>query len=260
MGVKILTVTSAVLFVMASMTYAAYPLITDDTGTQGKGKYQFEFIGEYGHDKESGVTTDTFVMPTVPVLSYGMAETVDLMLGISYQLIQTKQGGTTTTEEGISDASIQLKWRFYEKDGLSFAAKPGITLPTGDENKGFGNGKVSYSMFFIITQELQPWAFHLNLGYFHNEFNLQANEDASRKDLWQVSIASEVKVIKDLKVVTNIGIERNSDRTSKTNPAFLLGGLIYSITENVDVSFGVKGGLTKSEADNSYLSGITWRF
>jgi len=260
MGVRMLTVTCAVLFALAGMTYAAHPLITDDTGTQGRGKYQFEFIGACGHDKENGVTTDTLVMPTVPVLSYGMADTVDLVFGISYLRIETKQNGATTAEGGISDASVQLKWRFYEKDGLSFAVKPGVTLPTGDENKGLGNGKASYSMFFITTKELQPWAFHLNIGFIHDEFDLQADEDAYRKDIWHASLASELKIVKDLKAVANTGIERNSDKTSNTDPAFLLGGLIYSITENIDVDFGVKGGLTKPEIDISYLAGITWRF
>jgi hypothetical protein len=260
MATKILLAVCAVLFAVKGTTYAAHPLITDDTGTQGKGKYQFEFIEEYGHDKENGVTTNTLVFPTVPVLSYGMADTVDLVLGISYQRIETKKDDVTTTEEGISDASVQVKWRFYEKDGLSFAVKPGVTLPTGDENKGLGNGKASYSMFFITTKELQPWAFHLNLGYILNEFNLRADDDANRKDIWHVSLASEVKVLKDLKAVANIGVERNPDKTSNTNPAFLLGGLIYSINENVDVDFGVKGGLTEPETDISYLAGITWRF
>src|SRR5512143_2444833 len=183
MATKILLAACAVHFVLKGTTYAAHPLITDDTGTQGKGKYQFEFIGEYGHDSENGVTTDTLVFPTVPVLSYGMADTVDLVLSISYQRIETKQDDVTTTERGISDASIQVKWRLYDKDGLSFAVKPGVTLPTGDENKGLGNGKASYSMFFITTKELQPWAFHLNLGYIHNDYKLQADEDTNRKDL-----------------------------------------------------------------------------
>ncbi len=253
----------AVIFMVLSLAvpaFAAHPLITDDTGTQGKGKYQFEFIGEYGHDKEDGITTSSLVMPTIPALSYGITDTVDLVLGISHQRTETKQDGVTNTKRGISDASVQLKWRFYEKDGWSFAVKPGITLPTGDENKGLGNGKASSSMFFITTKEIAPWAFHLNLGYLRNEYKLQADEDANRKDIWHASLASELRVIKDLKAVANIGMERNPDKTSNTNPSFLLGGLIYSINDSLDVDFGVKGGLTKPETDISYLAGVTWRF
>ncbi len=248
-----------VMLFAAGPSFAAHPLITDDTGTQGKGKYQFEFIGEYGHDNDDGVMTNSLVVPTVPVLSYGIADMTDIVLGISYQRIETSQNGVTATECGISDASVELKWRFYEKDGLSFAVKPGITLPTGDENKGLGRGKLSYSTFFIMTKELEPWAFHLNLGYVRNEYKLQADEETNRKDIWHASLASEVKVIKDLKAVANIGMERNLDKTSDTAPAFILGGLIYSITENLDVDFGMKGGLNKPETDISYLAGITWR-
>ncbi len=260
MTAKLFIVVSAVTFALAGPAYAAHPLITDDTGTQGKGKTQLEFIGEYRYDKEDGVTTNTLIFPTIPVLSYGMADTVDLVLGVPFERIETKQDGTTATESGISDASIQVKWRFYEKDGLSFAVKPGVTLPTGDENKGLGNGRVSYSMFFITTKKMTPWAFHFNVGYIRNEYKLRTDEDANRKDIWHISLASQVKVVKNLQAVANIGMERTPDKTSDTNPAFLLGGLIYSVTENLDVDFGVKGGLNRPETDRTYLAGITWRF
>lgn len=63
-----------------------------------------------------------------------------------------------------------------------------------------------------------------------------------------------------MKVVGNIGIQRHTDRNINIDPAFILGGLIYSLSENFDIDFGVKGGLTKPETDYSVLAGITWRF
>lgn len=120
---------------------------------------------------------------------------------------------------------------------------------------GHRNGLV-----FITTKEIEPWAFHLNLGYTHNEYKLQADKEANRKGIWHVSLASEVEVVKDLKVVANIGMERNPDKTSNTHPAFILGGIIYSITENFDVDLGVKGGLNKPETDLTILTGIAMRF
>lgn len=94
---------------------------------------QVEFIAEYGHDEEDGVTIKSSEFPTIPVFSYGITDNADFVLGIMYQYIRTIENETTTTEDGISDISIELKWRFYEKEGISFALKPGITLPTGDE-------------------------------------------------------------------------------------------------------------------------------
>ncbi len=249
-----------IAFSLAGTANAAHPLITDDTGTQGKGKAQLEFIGEYGHDRENGVTTNTVIFPTIPVLSYGMADAVDLVLGVPFERIETKQDGTTTTEKGISDASVQVKWRFCERDGLSFAVKPGVTLQTGDENKGLGSGRPTYSLFFITTKDMAPWALHLNLGYIRNEYKLRTDEDDNRRDIWHVSLASQAEVVKNLKAVVNIGMARNPDKTADTNPAFILGGFIYSVTDSLDVDFGFKGALNRPETDRSYLAGITWRF
>ena len=98
-----------VVFAVAGTAYAAHPLITDDTGTQGKGKMQLEFDGEYGHDNEDGLTTNTFIFPTTPIISYGIADTVDLILGVPFEWRESKQEGTAITKRGISDACIHLK-------------------------------------------------------------------------------------------------------------------------------------------------------
>lgn len=190
------------------------------------------------------------------ILSYGISDNADIVLGIPYQWKRAWKDSTLDSDvDGISDISLESKWRFYEKDGLSLALKPGITLPTGDEDKGLGTGRATYSMFFISTKEIEPWAFHLNFGYTRNE-----NKVDERKDIWHASLASEVKVLKDLKVVANIGMERNPDKASNTHPAFILGGLIYSVTENFDIDIGIKGGLNKLETDATFLAGIALRF
>lgn len=265
MLVLIITLTNTAAF-------AAHPLITDDTGTQGKGKYQVEVNSEFTYEKERQYNTDEGKWKTkketggelATVLSYGITDNVDIVLGFPYQWKKTRIDGVVTTDkteqgDGIADMSLEVKWRFYEKDGLSFAMKPGITLPTGDENKGLGNGKMSYGLVLITTKEIAPFAFHVNLGYTNNEYKLQSDKDANRKGIWHASIASEVEVIKDLKAVANIGMERNPDKTSNTHPAFILGGLIYSISESIAVDAGVKGGLNKPETDLTFLAGIAFK-
>ena len=243
----------------ATTAFAAHPLITDDTGTQGKGKTQLEFIGEYGIEKEQGVTEKGLETPTVPFLSHGLSDTLDVVFGLPYAAVRVENAGTATAVRGATDMSIELKARVYEKDGLSFAVKPGVSLPTGDEEKGLGNGKISYSAFLITTKEAEPWAFHVNVGYMRSEYKLQADEDASRKNTWHLSIASQVEVVKNLSIVANLGMERNPDKTSDTDPAFVLGGVIYSVNENVDLDLGIKGALNKPETDHVILAGITWR-
>ncbi len=238
---------------LCSVSFASHPLITDDAGTQGKGKFQLEVNGGYGQDEDEGVTTKTTQILTM--LTYGLSDPVDIIIGLPYEHTRVEDSGTVTRQDGISDMSLEMKWRFYKKDGLSFALKPGITFPAGDDEKGLGSGRVTYHLFFIGTKEIKPWAFHLNLGYIRNENKL--DED---KDLWHGSLASTVEVRKNLKFVGNIGLERNTDRNLNIPNAFILGGFIYSLLENFDIDFGVKGGLTKPEEDYTILAGITWRF
>lgn len=253
-----------IAMVTAGTTYAAHPLITDDTGTQGKGKFQVEVNSEFAFDRErefdegagEKVTVKTRGGEVATLFSYGVIDNMDIVLGLPYQWRRKKVNGEKVSRDGgISDISVELKWRFFEKEGLGFALKPGITLPTGNEKKGLGTGKVTGSLFLISTYEIKSWAFHANVGYLRNENKLK-----ERKDIWHASVAGEVEVIKDLKLVGNVGIERNPDKASNTHPAFILGGLIYSIKEGFDVNFGVKGGLNKPETDLTFLTGIAFRF
>jgi hypothetical protein len=245
---------SGVMVLLAvGQTFAAHPLITDDTGTQGKGKFQLEINGQYGWDNNDGIIQ--YTTPTASTLTYGVIDSVDISIGIPYEWIRTDDPGAITSHNGFGDVAIAAKWRFYEKDGLSFALKPGLTFPTGNKDKQLGTGKTTYSLFLITTKEIKPWAFHLNLGYIDNDNKLD-----QRVSLWHASVASEVEVLKNLKLVANTGIQRNTDRSSHSDPAFILGGFIYSITENIDIDAGYKYGLTKPEVDHTVLAGITFRF
>jgi opacity protein-like surface antigen len=253
---KIIRTVVVILFmaaIAATTAYAAHPLITDDAGTQGKGKFAIEINSQYGRDNNDGVVQHT--TPAASTLTYGISDTVDIGIGVPYQWIKMDNSGTTTHHNGVGDVAIAVKWRFYETNGWSLALKPGLTFPTGDKDKELGAGKMTYSMFFITTKELKPWTFHLNLGYIGNENKLD-----QRATLWHASITSEVEVTKGLKLVANVGIQRNADKSSNTDPAFLLGGLIYSVTENIDIDAGYKYGLTKPEVDRTVLAGMTFRF
>ncbi|HMK56626.1 MAG TPA: transporter [Dissulfurispiraceae bacterium] len=241
------------MLLLSSLAFAAHPLITDDAGTQGKGKFQLEINAQYGRDDNEGAIQ--YTTPAATALTYGVIDPVDVSIGVPYQWIKTMDSETTERHDGFGDVVLAVKWRFYETDGFSFALKPGITFPTGDQDKELGTGKVTYSLFFITTKELKLWAFHLNLGYIGNENKLD-----QRVPLWHISLAAEVEVAKGLKLVANTGIQRNTDKNSNTDPAFLLGGVVYSITDNVDIDAGYKYGLTKPEVGNTVLAGMTFRF
>ncbi len=248
--ILILAITSGIL--ISSPVFAYHPLITDDTGTQGKGRFQFEFNVEYGHD-ESGDKTETTIGTT---LTYGIVENLDGAIGIPYQFLK-ESNGETVRNDGISDISVDLKYRFYERDNLKLALKPGVSIPVGDHEKRLGTGKITGRIFLIVEKAIatSPITLFLNAGYIRNE-----NKLGERIDLWHISLAGEYKLREDLKIALNTGMERNPEKDSDTHPAFILGGVVYSIGEDLDLSAGIKGGLNRAETDLSLLAGVTVRF
>lgn len=237
----------------ATNCLAAIPLITDDTGTQGKGNFQLELLGQYGHDKEEVITARTTALSAT--LTYGIIDPVDIILSIPYEVWRTENSGSTIKDDGIADMAVEARWRFYEKEGLSAALKPGFTIPTGNEEKGLGSGRVTYHLYLIATKVIKPWEFDMNLAYIRNE-----NTVGERKNIWFASFDAQTEVVKNLKLALDVGIETNPDSSSNTPLAYILGGLIWSLRENFEIGLGVKGGLTKPETDISVRGGITWRF
>lgn len=248
----------ALVFLLgATPAFGAQPLITDDTGTQGKGNVQIEATGQVDRDDEEGLKTDSWEAKIA--VTYGLFDPVDLVLEVPYNWISTKNG-ETLRQDGIADLLVALKWRFFEHGGLSFAVKPAVTIPTGNEEKGLGDGRAAYGVGLIATYARDPWAFHLNLGITHHDYRLDADREANRNDIWNASLAAEYKLAEAWKLVANIGAERNADVSANTPAAFILGGFIYSVSENLDLDAGVKWGLTNPEPYISFLAGLTFRF
>ncbi|MCU0848924.1 MAG: transporter [Spirochaetes bacterium] len=277
--------------------HAAHPLITDDTGTQGKGKFELEFNGEYGYERTH--QEREFSTSTQFTMTYGIIDKLDLSVNFPYQSVKirtypiiglfNKEAGsddlkafiaatyddwaplfkrTTSTESGFGDNSVELKWNFLESGRFNFALKPGISVPTGGD---LGAGKFGAYGFLITTINLEPFTIHVNLGYIRNE-----NTVHEKKDIWHASAACEFELVKGFRLVANTGAERNPEKSTRVNltrrdprdpdritgmpPVFVLGGFIWSPTENFDFDAGFKYGLTKAETDYSAMSGVTIRF
>ncbi len=246
-----------------SSARAAHPLITDDAGTLGSGKFQLEVNGEYGADSEvsAGVETVERTFETAAALTYGVTDALDAVIGVPYFRVVSNEtdllagAAARSSEKGRGDVSLELKWRFYEREGLSLAMKPGVSAPTGSERRGLGAGKYGLSAFMIATQELKPVVLHLNFGVMRNN-----NRVGERENLCHLSLAAEYELAERLRLVANIGQERNPDVLRKLKPRFGLLGVVYGITENFDLDAGVKKGLNGPETDLTLLAGVTLRF
>jgi hypothetical protein len=249
----------SMLFFRAVPASAGHPLFTDDTFTQGKGKTQIEMSYQYDSNNDYGTKKE--ISKPKAQFTYGLLDPLDVILEIPYLFVQQTQGGETTSNNGISDITLSLKWRFFgEKEGLQFAIKPSVTFPTGDEAKGLGFGREAYGITFISTLDREAWCVSVNLGYLYNEYGLQSDRDTLRQDIWSANLSGQYRVIEKVWFVGEVGVQRNLDVTSDTPPAFINVGVIYELTKNVDLDVGYKRGINTPAVDYSILAGITVRF
>lgn len=232
---------------------AAHPLITEDTGTQGQGHFQFEFTSEHATLRESGA--NQLMTLTTAAFSYGAAENVDVIFTVPYLRLGSSVANGTPGAHGITDLGLDVKWRFYEQDKLSLAFKPGITFPTGDDTRNLGNGRHTWSAYVTASYETAPWSWHLHLGHVHhnNTFN-------DRVDIWHASAAVVRQLGDTFKLILDTGIDSNTDRSAKTDPVFLITGLIYTPHPNFDIDLGYKLESTESWRARTLLAGLTRRW
>jgi len=263
--------TSSFVLHTSSLVWAAHPFITDDTGTQGKGDWQLELQYDYGRND---ATADAGAGPVrqvskatvfTTVLTYGLLKNLDWAVGLNYLNQRVTENGVgTENSSGMADSTIDLKWRFYDADGLSFAVKPAVLLATGDENKGLGSGKTSWGVNFITTYEVKPWSFSGNVAYSHLRYQKSQDDAVNRSDLWRVSGGVSYSVREDLRLVGEAGVRTNPAK----NDAFLQGstgrfamaGLIYSPTDKIDLDIGYRRGLNDAETRWTILAGATFRW
>ncbi len=250
---------------------AGPPYITDDTGTQGRGNWQLELNGEYTHHNRSarlaGATVDQerTVTSFSPALTYGLAENVDLSFTPSYVRDRVTENGTVVRDaEGLSDSVMELKWRFYEQEGLSFAVKPALVLPTGDENRGLGTGSVSWGVNGIVTYDSGPWSWFANLVYAEANFRRPEDQQTNHRHLWRLSGALSFRVREKLRLAAEVGIRTNPVKDDPFLPGnnghFAMLGFIYSPSEKVDIALGYRRNVNQGEEDSAFPLGVTFRW
>jgi Putative MetA-pathway of phenol degradation len=222
--------------VLAAMpAYAAHPLITEDTGTQGAGRRQLEVFGE--RTRANGRREELYT----GVFSYGVGEAVDAQFGLP------------AYRDGAGDVTLDLKWRFLERGPLSFALKPGVTLPTGDEGDGHGTGKATWGSLIVVSYAPGALALHAHAGWRRNE-----NRLGERKSLRQLAAAATYTVGK-LRWVGELARETNRTPGGRAARSMTLGA-IWSMTPEVDLDLGWRRRYGGAPIDDALLLGVAARW
>lgn len=244
----------------APPAFAFQPLVTDDTGTQGERGNQVEFSIDGDRAKEAGETTRTRTLPFT--YTRGLTDALDVFAGISAVRIRSSPSGASAN--GSGNPVLGIKWRFLENEAskTSFALKPEFLLPVSEarEASGLGNGRTSWGLTLIVTQEVGFGAIHANLATGRNRFRDPA---APTSTTTVASIAPVWDVAPHWKLALDLGYEAEKAGGVTTRSRFAELGAIYSPTETLDFALGVIRGTNSADprvTTSSATVGVTWRF
>ena len=247
--------------VLPVVSQAMHPLITDDTGTQGKGGVLVESNINYMKDNE-------FRSTAIPLaVTAGITETMDAGVELPYLMLRPSSV-TGQPQSGFSDVNFKFKHRFYErekKDGdgdqteRSLAYQVAYSQPTGREDLGLGAGVARWSARLLGTTELESTEFSANLGYDSSGRALR------RGSLFfdyavSLSITAKYERPKPWEPVVELAVIRVKGPDGYERIATALLGIIYEPSERFYVDAGVRVGLSERSEDYSILAGFGYKF
>ncbi len=228
--------------------FAAHPLVTDDTDTQGDGKWQFETNAEIT-SKQQDIGRQTLWNST---LTRGVGEALDVYVEMPYTHIQHR---SDTDGNGIGDVETGAKWRMYDDGAFSVGLKPYLSFPTGNDRRGLGTGRVNAGATLLTQYVINDWTFLANAGAVY-----QANRQGQRQSLWKASAAVMYRVLPTTQLILDVGTSQNPDFAQRTRPAFMILGAIYSPKPWLDLDIGYRRGLNPQTYDYSWMGGMTARW
>jgi hypothetical protein len=237
------------------------PGATESPYTVDAGHFQIEMIFlSYTLDRErfEGQRHELDAWAIAPmILRVGLLNQLEAQLVIEpYLAVRERVGTNRVTRRGFGDTTLRLKYNFWGNDSgrTAFAVTPYVKFPTSGE--GLGNNSVEGGVIFPLSVDL-PKDFWLGLttrfdavrdaaesGY-HTEFG---NSIAAGHDL----IGNLFGYVEFFSAVST---ERDTSWVGTFNP-----GLIYSLTDNMQLNAGVNIGVTRAADDWSAFFGMAWRF
>lgn len=260
---KRLTVQVALLILagFSASVSAFHPLITDDTGTQGRGGNQLESLLSADRKNVAGNIERVRILPIV--YSRGVTETVDLFAGLSYARVRTSS--PEGNGSGGSNPLLGAKWRFYENEEskTSLAVKPEVLFPVSSdrEGAGLGKGETSGSLTLILSQEAPFGAIHVNIGAGRDRYRDSLNNPNTTTT--RASIAPVWNLNGQWKLALDLGTESAHSSGTRVRSSFLELGAIYALSRDLEFALGIVRSIDNHSprtTTHTATVGMTWRF
>ncbi len=170
---------------------AGPPLITDDPGTPGDGRWEINLPITLEQTRSQRL----FEAPLFDI-NYGLGERTQLKFEVPWLVLDSRDNGTT---DGLGKAKIGIKHRFLDEDrhGLSLSIYPQLEFnnPTSSDERGLVDEGARFKLPVQMARSAGPFELYLELGY---EF-VEADEDE-----WLYGVATSYRVNEQLELLAEV--------------------------------------------------------
>jgi hypothetical protein len=213
---------SACWLALGSVTLAGPPFVTDDPESPPPRTWEINvpFILERTPGRTE-LNTPLFD------LNYGLPN-VQLKLEIP---VEVARDDSRRTSAGPGDLLVGVKWRFFEdeKSRVLLSIYPQTLLPTGDHDRGLGDGRPAYVVPLQVQKSWEQWTLYGNIGYWWQT-------GVGKRDYWYAGVVLEREFTKQITVGTELFGNTATDRGGRADVAFNVG-TTWKLSEHLDLLF-----------------------
>jgi len=222
---NVVAVVVALLFAVLgtySQVWAGPPYVTDDPEPVEYKHWELYIASQFANDKDSAA--GTVVSGTAPHLevNYGVLPDTQLHLIVPFTYNHPKGG---TTQYGLGDVELGVKYRFlHETETTPQAALfPLVELPTGNDNKGLGEGHVQVLIPLWLQKSWGPWTTYGGGGYWIKRINPNPGD----RNFWQLGWLVQREISKTVSIGAEIfHFTRKNDDEAHNRTGFNVGSTI----------------------------------
>ncbi|MCX7760759.1 MAG: transporter [Hydrogenothermaceae bacterium] len=234
---KIIRLAVAIFVFLQSYAYAGKKaLIWDDTETLGTSNSQNE--NYFFYTDNLGEKEGSYIFN----FTYGYNDLTDVAINIPVGYLESYEN----TYSDMADPFVEVKYRFFDKNGVKFAIKPYLGYPIKKHSE-FSEHHISYGITLISQIDLEQFRMYANSSYM-----VHKDRPLGEYEIFQ-SLSIEYNFTENFSVISSLYISSYGE-TEK-------GGLIgigYS-KGKVEIGLGI-GKMFNLENNYSIYSGITFRF
>jgi hypothetical protein len=218
---------------------AGPPILTDDTGTPGPGKWETNM----GFTVEKSRDTTLYNTPALD-LNYGIGDRIQLNYSVSWIIRDTTEAGA---KNGLGNSEVAVKWRFLaeDKNGMALSVYPRFIFnnPGSSADRGLVDKGTVFRLPFQMEKKIDMIIINPEIGH---DFRQEGG------DQWLYALALKYDEIKGIEALAEV-FGTADNRLKKEENVFNIG-IRKDVSENISLHASVGRSLRRAPDQPTLLS------